>query len=611
MIKKMTKYTFVLFHQDVEGFLSNLQDLGVVDITRSKRSVDAVSKDKFDEIDRCHRLASKLESVHNGIAEEFEKGKESYVAPASLEIDGKTLSVGSCSKEVVESIVKKLGAFDSLKTALKNAATSLSEAKPWGEFDRSDIKRINDLGLTCNFYTVSNKRYSSAWEKDYAIKILNEDGGNIYFVVVGENKGLPVSPAKFPAEPASVIESEIASLESEIVRTKREILFLYSLKGKIDSYCAELFSDLDIYLAKYGSKKEAEETIVVFEGFAPTEIDDKVASFLKENSAYYFSDAAKREDNPPIQLKNNFFAKLYEPIGELYMLPTYGELDLTLFFAPFYMLFFGLCLGDMGYGLVLVLAGLYVNFKVKEYANYGKLVAWLGFGSIIMPALNGTFFGAKIYDLFPAFGDLRNVLFDDMKMFWFAIIFGIVQIVFARVLNAIYRMKHEGFTAGLGNIGWAVLITWISFWYYYDQIGATMPSWAAPIVWVGLALILLFSSDSKNIVVRIFKGTTSLYDITGVFGDTLSYIRLFGLGTAGGILGYVVNSVAVQLGGIPYLGWFFMILMLVVGHLAVLLLSSLGAFVHPMRLTFVEFYKNAGFEGGGREYSPLKKVKNN
>lgn len=170
-------------------------------------------------------------------------------------------------------------------------------------------------------------------------------------------------------------------------------------------------------------------------------------------------------------------------------------------------------------------------------------------------------------------------------------------------------MKHEGFTAGLSNIGWAILITWISFWYYYNQIGAAMPAWAGLFVWVGLALILLFSSDSKNIVVRIFKGTTSLYDITGVFGDTLSYIRLFGLGTAGGILGYVVNSVAVQLGGIPYLGWFFMILMLVIGHLAVLLLSSLGAFVHPMRLTFVEFYKNAGFEGGGREYSPLKRNK--
>lgn len=105
----------------------------------------------------------------------------------------------------------------------------------------------------------------------------------------------------------------------------------------------------------------------------------------------------------------------------------------------------------------------------------------------------------------------------------------------------------------------------------------------------------------------MLKGTFALYDITGIFGDMLSYIRLFGLGTAGGILGMVVNSVAMNMSGIPYIGWFFTGLMLLIGHTAVLLLSSLGAFVHPMRLTFVEFYKNAGFGGGGKAFRPLAK----
>ena len=161
MIKKMTKYTFVLFHRDVEGFLSNLMDLGVVDITRSKRSVDAVSKEKFDEIEKCRRLASKLESVHNNIIEEFEKDKKGYAAPSSLDIDGNIISADTNDKEVVDIISEKLGTLESLKIALKNAALSLAESKPWGEFDHSDIARINELGLACNFYTVSNKRYST------------------------------------------------------------------------------------------------------------------------------------------------------------------------------------------------------------------------------------------------------------------------------------------------------------------------------------------------------------------------------------------------------------------------------------------------------------------
>ena len=135
----------------------------------------------------------------------------------------------------------------------------------------------------------------------------------------------------------------------------------------------------------------------------------------------------------------------------------------------------------------------------------------------------------------------------------------------------------------------------------------TMPGWMDYLAICGASMILFFSSDSGNIFTRLFKGVTAFYDVTSIFGDMLSYIRLFGLGTAGAILGMVVNSVAMSLAGIPYMGWFFALLMLLVGHIMVLLLSSLGAFVHPMRLTFVEFYKNAGFGGGGRAFRPMGK----
>ncbi|MEF9931309.1 MAG: ATPase, partial [Bacteroidales bacterium] len=283
----------------------------------------------------------------------------------------------------------------------------------------------------------------------------------------------------------------------------------------------------------------------------PTEIDLQVDKYLEDNNIYYLKDAAKTEDNPPVKLKNNFFGKLYEPIGELYMLPKYGELDLTLFFAPFYMLFFGFCLGDMGYGFVLLLTGLIVNFKVPKFSNYGKLVAFLGLGAIIMPALGGTFFGTKIYDLIPMPENIKQLFFSDMKMFWFAIIFGLVQIIFARLLNAIFLMKTKGITAGLHNIGWAIFIAWGAVWYASTEMKFNIPTLVNYMGYAGLALIIFFTSNHKNIIVRLFKGGAALYDVTGVFGDMLSYIRLFGLATSGSILGLVVNSVAMQMSGIP------------------------------------------------------------
>ncbi|MDO4736384.1 MAG: hypothetical protein Q4B21_05155, partial [Bacteroidia bacterium] len=225
--------------------------------------------------------------------------------------------------------------------------------------------------------------------------------------------------------------------------------------------------------------------------------------------------------------------------------------------------------------------------------------------------LTGYDFGAKLYELVPMPQNITELFFDDMKMFWFAILFGIFQILFARIIQGIYNFVKGNINAGLNCFGWAISIAWATLAYASMEAGFSYPDWVNYIGYVGLAGIILCASDSKNPIVRIFKGTFSLYDSTSVFGDVLSYIRLFGLGTSGGILGFVVNSIAMNLYEIPYVGWFFMGLMLVVGHVFVLLLSCLGAFVHPLRLTFIEFYKNAGFQGGGRAYNPLKKTNNN
>jgi V/A-type H+-transporting ATPase subunit I len=418
---------------------------------------------------------------------------------------------------------------------------------------------------------------------------------------------LPLVPCSFPSVSANILEAQLKESEALAENTSKELLSLTNCIDDLNAQKEELFNNLDLYLANGASVKKADNTIVIFEAFAPTEIDSQVTAFLEENNVYYLKEAAKEEDNPPIKLKNNFFAKLYEPIGELYMLPKYGELDLTMFYAPFYMLFFGFCLGDMGYGLVLILAGLFVNFKVKAFANYGKLIAWLGLGTVIMPAFSGTVFGAKLYELVPLPQNITEFFFNDMQMFWFAILFGIFQIVVARLIQCVYNIIKKNYRVGLNALGWGMAISWATLAYASSEAGFTYPAWVNYIGYASLALIVLCGSDAKNPIVRIVKGTFTLYDSTSVFGDVLSYIRLFGLATSGGILGFVINSISMTLGEVPYIGWLLMIIMLIIGHIFVMLLSSLGAFVHPLRLTFIEFYKNAGFEGGGRAYNPLKK----
>ncbi len=592
MITKMSKYSFILPTSGLDEFLESAQDLGLMDITRKSRAFNKDSRKMFDTAFSYRTAIKNLKAFDKNI-EASEKG---------LPSDG---------EELLAMTEDLFGRLKKQENSLKAFNREMAEASLWGDFDSNDISRIKELGYSIKFYSVPENKYDSTWENEYAIQILNINGGRIYFAVLfpeGEELPFKLIEAKFPEKSVSEYESLVRETEKEISEIRSDIRHIADNVEILVGENEKLKERIEMYMAKDSVQKEGEGSISILEAFAPVSQDGDITSFLDSKEVIYLKEEAKEEDNPPVKLKNNAFARLYEPIGELYMLPKYGELDLTPYFAPFYMLFFGLCLGDIGYGIVLVIVGMIAKIKLPALKQYASLVQLLGLGSIIMPMLSGTFFGMKLAEILPMSDSVKGLFFSDIQMFWFAIIFGVFQIVFAKMLRGISQIIMKGIKYGLADIGWALLITSAAFGYAAMEGNDILPSSVMTgLAAGGAALILLFSVTEGNIFLRVIKGVTSFWDITSVFGDVLSYIRLFGLGTAGGILGMVVNSVAGQMSGLPYVGWLFAGLMLLVGHIAVLFLSGLGAFVHPMRLTFVEFYKNSGFEGGGRAFRPFRK----
>lgn len=594
----MTKYSMLILSADMDSFLAGIQGMGMVDITRSAVAIDDCSKEAVEKIASSKEIAKKLV--------EFRKSNPALVDAAST-------ATSVPEDEALFNAATK--AFDRKEDTAKALDTLRSEyniALPWGEFSHSDLKRIGQIGLTPHFYAVPDKAFKQEWEEEYPLYLLNKVAGKTYFVILsakGEDYKFPISTEeKLPETNCIELSAKIREKEAEAEAINAEIA-VYTLHiDKLNRFAASIGEGLDLYLAKAGSVTEGEGSICLLEGFAPTADDAKVKTFLDSSPAYYISENAKGEDNPPVKLKNNRFSKLFEPIGGLYELPSYDEPDLTPYFAPFYMLFFGCCLGDMGYGLILLLTGIAASIFMPKFSAYGKLVAWLGFGSILMPLLSGTFFGMKVYDIVQMPDNIKALFFSDLKMFWFSIIFGIFQIIFARMLKAIFAFGRKDWDTGLTEVGWSLVIIWLTCAYAGSQMDMTLlPKMVSmPMIIVGLALVLFCSKPSKNFFLRPLKGVISLYDVTGIFGDVLSYIRLFGLGTTGGILALVINSIALSMSGLPYVGWVLTVIVLIFGHLAVMGLSCLGAFVHPIRLTFVEFYKNSGFQGGGRAYKPLK-----
>ena len=240
-----------------------------------------------------------------------------------------------------------------------------------------------------------------------------------------------------------------------------------------------------------------------------------------------------------------------------------------------------------------------------------SLIQILATSTFFCGLLTGTFFGANIYDLpWPFIQRLKSAVFmDNNDMFQLSLILGAVQILFGMVLKAVNQTIQFGFKYAIATIGWIILLLSLAFSALLPKV-MPMGSTVHQII-MGIAgiMIFLFNSPGKNIFLNIGLGLRDSYNMaTGLLGDVLSYVRLFALGLSGGILAGVFNSLAVGMSPDNVIaGPIVMVLIFVIGHAINIFMNVLGAMVHPMRLTFVEFFKNSGYEGGGKEYKPFKK----
>ena len=310
-------------------------------------------------------------------------------------------------------------------------------------------------------------------------------------------------------------------------------------------------------------------------------------------------------------MKNNKFARLFEFIGELYSLPNYREIDLTPFFAPFFVLFFGFCLGDAGYGLLLLIGiSIYKIWAKPKLKPILSLAQWLGAATVVMGIVSGTFFGIQLLEVqVPWVVKMRAMMLDSQQLFNLALIIGVVQIIFGMFLKVANLWRRYGLPAALSTIGWLILILGEGVCYGLSLKGYDVKIPMYVVAGVAGSFIFLFNNLKRNIFINIGAGLWDTYNTaTGLLGDTLSYIRLFALGISSAVLGLVFNDLAVNMSGdIPVVKQLVMLIILLFGHSVNLFMAGLGSFVHPMRLTFVEFYKNAGFEGGGKKYQPFRR----
>jgi len=601
MIVPMIKYGFLVYHRDFDPFLSRLQDMGMVDIERHTKALSDEERNLMTEINRYTQILKDLK------IRESKPDQVNDVAPSNCDEILTEYENLIREKEVVENSIRK-------------AQKDLNDVRPWGNFSIDLLNALNSSGLKIRFYVTNEKAFNEDTLNDLTIEVIKSEAGQIYFVWIqqeNEDATLPIDAVevKIPSYSASGKETEIANLKGRSIEIENRLNELTSFLPQLEASKDELVNKLEVNSVTLSADKQADDKVLVLTGWVPAPKNEEFTKFIEQESIICVSERAKREDNAPILLKNNRFARLFEPIGSLFTNPIYGELDLTPLFAPFFMMFFGFCLGDAGYGLVMLFGAAIFKRKVgKKMRPILSLVQWLALATIIFGTITGTFFGIELVNVdIPFIQKFKDLFLDQNQLFALALGVGAVQIIFGMFVKAANEIRLWGWKYSITTFSWLLLILGSGAFYglsTIDRFNVEFMGLAHKII-LGVAGIgiLFFNSPGKNPFVNFGLGLWGIYNmVTGLFGDILSYIRLFALGLSSAILGNVFNSLAFGMApDIPVVGAIVTILILVAGHSINLFMAALGSLVHPMRLIFVEFYKNSGFIGGGKTYQPFEK----
>lgn len=593
MIAPMTKYSFILLKGEQNGLLEKLQHLGLVDITRTAKPVDDTSERLSREVEQADALIRSLRNT------EIPEGTE------AAEVKGKL-------SEAAEKLLRSYGEASDDIVRLHKEADAL---RIWGRFQPETLRKLNEAGVPVHFHKLSAKQFRESWAEEYALSVIARDKGSVCFVVAGED-GLPGEiPA--PSGDIAALEHRLQQEEQHCRHLLRQLAGAKERIGEIETLRAQLYARLDLYLAEQAAVPAAEDSIVTLVGYSTAENEAAVTEALDRAGVFYFKTPAEAKDNPPIALKNNWFVRQFEVLTDMYGRPAYDGFDPTPFISVFFLLFFAFCMGDCGYGIILILAGLLLR-KVQSFKDMAPLVTILGIGTAVIGFLFHTFFSMDISS-WEIFRPVRGIFlpgkiggYDGTMVL--SILVGILHLALAMCVKTYEETRHKGFLNSLGTWGWTLLLvggTLVGALSLAGVLDRSITQWIIIVLGIASALgIFVFNDMKRNKLANVGAGLWDTYNtVSGLLGDVLSYLRLYALGLAGSMLGLAFNSIGQMIlgDGSKVLLWIPFVVIVVIGHTLNIAMAALGAFVHPLRLNFLEFFKNSGYEARGRNFHPLSK----
>lgn len=504
-------------------------------------------------------------------------------------------------KKEARHVIELWKRYEQLQAYLRNLNLQISQWEHWGDFDPREIQHLGQKGVYVRLYQIPAKEPLD-FPAEAVVKNIFTSQGMAHYLVLSRNKfASPLKEIALPALGLSQMKQRAKATQGALATIKQEIENSTALYAQALSIKKQLEKEIEFQQALAGMARQAQLSYIV--GYVPQDALSQLETKAKEESWGILIREPQEEDNVPTLIRSPRWVSLISPLFKLLeIIPGYRELDISPLFLIFFSLFFGMIIGDAGYGIIYMLLTflLQKKFGKKLDRKIFLLLYLLTSCAVFWGLLTGTVFGQEWY-LKSGLKPLAPILNDTKFLQAFCFFLGAFHLSLGHLWQAIH--KAPSLTA-LADLGWMSLL-WAGFFLAKTLIlNDLFPFFGQWLIIGGIMLVIFFTSPQKNVLKMVGQGLANVaLSLMNNFTDVVSYIRLFAVGLAGVAIADTVNILASDFGASNPL---VKAVIIFLGHTLNLTLAPLSVLIHGVRLNILEFSSHAGLTWSGVEYKPLR-----
>ncbi|MGZ8181839.1 MAG: V-type ATP synthase subunit I [Methylobacter sp.] len=588
-IVKMHKVTFIGMTADREHLLTDLQNMGCVQIIPLTSASIALA-----------------ETAHTAGAREALKFLHTYPQRRRQVLDKQRFDAVDIEQRTLE-VRKRLHDLEDERDFL---IKRIHDMRPWGDFVLPPLQEMGDQRLW--FYVVPHKDMPKIEITTPVWEVIRRDNRFCYVVVISKDEPseMPVPRVHLGSKPRHELEVRLDEVELAIEDAQAERAYLTRWHDLLKHNLNRL---------EDRAVRQSAETLIysndqafALQGWAPADSLSALEDYSKKHQYYFESQAPHQDDTPPTLMRNPSWLSAGEDLVTFYMTPGYQTWDPSAITFVSFAIFFAMILSDAGYAAILALFLIFMWNKMGRSSSGHRvrpLLLSVVMASLAFGVLVGSYFGVTPSDeSLPGKLHVLDMSNTD-RMMMISVVIGVFHIVLANVMNA---LRYEHWLDRLPSFGWIGVICGGFVLAISSSVTiAALQELGIALMALGAILIVLFTAHREKPFARFGQGLLGLTKLSGALGDILSYLRLFALGLASGSLAVEFNNMATGIyEGFPGIGLFFALLILVLGHTVNLFLGIASGVIHGLRLNVIEFF-NWGLKEEGTLYKPFKKSEDN